>query len=51
MGEIVTDRLRFSFKDLMDKNFTASMENNLDEIAEGKKNWLNSLDNFYKSLK
>ena len=50
MGEIVTDRLRFSFKDLMDKNFTASMENNLDEIAEGKKNWLNSLDNFYKSF-
>ena len=50
MGEVVTDRLRFSFKDLMDKNFTASMENQLDEIACGKKNWIVSLDNFYKNF-
>lgn len=47
MGEIVTDRLRFSFANLMDYNFTASMEQNLDEIAEGKRNWLDSLDQFY----
>ena len=50
MGEIVTDRLRFSFKDLMDKNFTASMEDELDEIACGKKDWIESLDNFYKGF-
>lgn len=50
MGEIVTDRLRFSFKDLMDKNFTASMEDSLDEIADGKIDWINSLDKFYSSF-
>lgn len=50
MGEVVTDRLRFSFKDLMDKNFTASMEDNLDKIAQGQKDWIESLDDFYKNF-
>lgn len=50
MGEVVTDRLRFSFKDLMDKNFTASMEDSLDEIASGNKDWIESLDSFYKDF-
>ena len=50
MGEVVTDRLRFSFKDLMDKKFTASMEDSLDDIACGKKDWIDSLDNFYKNF-
>lgn len=47
MGEIVTDRLRFSFANLMDVKFTANMEENLDEIAEGKRNWIKSLDDFF----
>lgn len=47
MGEIVTDRLRKSFKELMDLNFTASMEDNLDEIASGKADWIDSLNKFY----
>lgn len=47
MGEIVTDRLRYSFSNLMDYHFTASMEESLDEIAAGKRNWLASLDEFY----
>ena len=47
MGEIVTDRLRFSFANLMDFNFTASMEERLDEIAAGQRNWLKELDDFY----
>ncbi len=50
MGEVVTDRLRFSFKDLMDTSFTASMEDSLDLIAQGKENWLESLDKFFKSF-
>ncbi len=50
MGEVVTDRLRFSFKELMDKKFTASMENSLDEIANGKLNWIKSLDDFYNGF-
>lgn len=47
MGEIVTDRLRYSFANLMDFNFTASMEKSLDDIAAGKLNWIKSLDDFY----
>ncbi len=47
MGEIVTDRLRFSFSDLMNPDFTAKMEGELDDIAAGKLNWLNSLNRFY----
>lgn len=47
MGEIVTDRLRYSFADLMDVSFTAQMENELDEIAHGKLNWTDSLNRFY----
>ncbi|RMH40292.1 MAG: type I DNA topoisomerase [Gammaproteobacteria bacterium] len=50
MGEIVTDRLTENFENLMDYGFTASMEETLDEIAEGKKDWLAVLDAFYADL-
>lgn len=48
MGEIVTDRLRYSFTDLMDPAFTAKLETQLDEIAQGKVDWEQSLDGFYE---
>ncbi len=47
MGEIVTDRLQKSFTDLLDYGFTASMEERLDEVAEGKRDWRDLLDSFY----
>nr|WP_086939569.1 type I DNA topoisomerase [Thaumasiovibrio occultus] len=47
MGEIVTDRLDQSFADLMDYDFTARMEGNLDKIAEGEAEWKKVLDNFF----
>ncbi len=47
MGDIVTERLTESFTDLMDYSFTATMEESLDEVAEGKKGWTKVLDNFY----
>lgn len=50
MGEIVTDRLRYSFENLMDLHFTASMEESLDEIAAGKRDWIANLDEFYKDF-
>ncbi|MBQ9273841.1 MAG: type I DNA topoisomerase [Succinivibrio sp.] len=50
MGEVVTDRLRFSFKDLMNTGYTAQMEKELDEIAQGNKNWRDSLDQFYRDF-
>mgnify|MGYP000521847258 CR=1 FL=1 len=47
MGEIVTDRLDSSFNDLMNYDFTARMEQKLDQIAEGEVNWKAVLDNFF----
>ncbi|MGR5234010.1 type I DNA topoisomerase [Vibrio rotiferianus] len=47
MGEIVTDRLDDSFNDLMNYDFTARMEQKLDQIAEGEVKWKSVLDNFF----
>ena len=47
MGDIVTDRLNESFHELMDYHFTARMEEQLDDIAGGEKNWKQVLDQFY----
>ncbi len=47
MGEIVTDRLRYSFTSLMDPKFTAKLEDQLDDIAQGTADWEQSLDDFY----
>lgn len=50
MGEIVNDRLMENFDDLMSYDFTANMEQHLDDIAEGKKNWKQVLDSFYNDF-
>lgn len=50
MGDIVTDRLAESFPNLMDYSFTARMEETLDEIAEGRRNWQDVLDEFYRDF-
>ncbi|OBY89585.1 MULTISPECIES: type I DNA topoisomerase [Pseudomonas] len=47
MGDIVTDRLNESFSNLMDYGFTAGMEENLDDVAQGERDWKNVLDEFY----
>jgi len=50
MGEIVTDSLSMSFKKLMNFDFTANMEQELDDIAKGNANWKGVLDSFYKEF-
>ncbi len=47
MGDIVTERLAESFSNLMDYGFTAGMEENLDDVAQGERDWKNVLDEFY----
>lgn len=47
MGDIVAERLQESFAELMDYNFTAKMEESLDEVAGGEKNWKVLLNEFY----
>ncbi len=47
MGDIVTERLSESFANLMDYGFTAGMEENLDDVAQGERDWKHLLDEFY----
>lgn len=51
MGEIVTDRLRENFGNLMSYNFTAEMEQRLDDIAAGEEDWRRALDQFYAAFR
>ncbi|MDG2327068.1 MAG: DNA topoisomerase, partial [Halioglobus sp.] len=47
MGDIVTQRLQKSFPDLLDYGFTAGMEERLDDVADGDRDWRDLLDAFY----
>lgn len=47
MGDIVTERLTQSFKDIMKYEFTAQLEEHLDDVAKGHKNWKDVLNQFY----
>ena len=47
VGIIVTDFLVNNFKNILDYNFTASVEQDFDKIANGDKNWTNILKEFY----
>ena len=48
IGCQVVDFLTENFKEIMDVKFTADMESKLDEIAEGKIDWLQVMNKFYK---
>ena len=50
IGELVTDRLVESFADLLDYSFTAGMEQDLDQIASGDREWIGVLDAFYRDF-
>lgn len=47
-GGVVTDFLIKYFPDIIDYKFTAEMEEDLDMIAEGKKEWVPIIGEFYK---
>ena len=49
-GIKVTDKLQEFFSSFINVNYTASMENDLDEIALGKTVWYEVLDKFYKDF-
>jgi DNA topoisomerase-1 len=48
LGSIVTELLVQSFDDYLNSTFTADMENQLDEIEEGKADWKKILAKFWK---
>jgi DNA topoisomerase-1 len=45
---VVNDLLVKHFSDIVDYEFTAQMENDLDEVANGKKDWQPVVEQFYK---
>lgn len=47
IGAVVNDFLVEHFKGIVDFNFTAKVEKEFDEIAQGLKNWTEMLRNFY----
>ena len=51
IGEIVTERLVENFGELMDFGFTAELEESLDQVALGRKEWKDVLGKFYKEFK
>ena len=51
LGLVVTDFLKLYFDDIMDYNFTARIEAEFDEVASGKIEWNNMIDDFYIPFK
>ena len=47
LGEVITELMKDHFKKIVDAKFTAEMENNLDEVENGNKNWVSTLHEFY----
>jgi len=50
IGLVVTDLLVENFKDIFDFQYTARLEEELDEIEDGKEAWTNALAEFYKKF-
>ena len=50
LGINVVDYLEENFRDIMNYNFTAELEKELDQVAEGKLDWVAGIDRFYKKL-
>lgn len=48
LGEVVNKLLEDNFKEIVDVKFTAEMENQLDQIAESKQNYVEMLRDFYE---
>ncbi len=51
LGIIVTDIMAENFSDIVDVDFTANMEQQLDNIEDGSEKWVEVIDQFYKPFK
>jgi len=50
LGEVVTGLMMERFNDIIDVEFTANMESQLDQVEEGKREWKNLLGEFYRGF-
>src|SRR5262249_60659129 len=51
LGTLVNELLVGSFPDILNVDFTAKMEEDLDRVEEGRVNWVNLLKRFYRPFK
>jgi DNA topoisomerase-1 len=51
LGRMITDLLTTSFDDIIDVDYTRSLEDDLDKIEQGKANYSKTLAEFYKKFK
>ncbi|MBQ7572861.1 MAG: type I DNA topoisomerase [Clostridia bacterium] len=47
LGKVTTDIMKNNFRDIVDVDFTAGMEEELDEVEEGKLKWKKVIGDFY----
>lgn len=47
LGKIVNELMKDHFKDIVNVTFTANMEQRLDQVEEGKENWVKIIRDFY----
>ncbi len=50
LGEVVTELMIERFNDIIDVEFTANMENELDDVEAGKRRWKDVLGEFYQGF-
>ena len=50
LGDVTTQLMKDHFKNIVDVDFTAKMEKNLDLVETGEKNWVDTLDSFYQDF-
>lgn len=50
LGIIVNDYLVENFEDVLNYKFTAKVESEFDDVAEGKVSWQKMIENFYKEF-
>lgn len=51
LGFVTSDIMKNNFSDIIDVEFTAEMEENLDSIEEGKNQWKHIINDFYPPFK
>jgi len=47
LGEVTTTLMKDHFKDIVDEEFSANMENSLDAVEDGQRNWKDIISEFY----
>jgi DNA topoisomerase-1 len=50
LGEVTTELMKDCFTNIVDAKFTAQMESDLDAVERGEKDWVESLEDFYKDF-